>query len=347
VGSLLFSPQNFHGRIWLGDKKVQDMSHLTVIGRSISRIDLEQSGSAEILGNREKFSRQIKAFGDKGQQVLSSARVGIVGLGGTGSATAEQLVRMGVQELALIDKDIFEESNITRVFGCFSEDIGTNEQARLENISLAVPKVEVIGKHLLRINPEANIRTIHGNVASSIVCNELLNCDVIFSCMDAHWGRSIINQIAYQYLIPCIDMGTRIDSRDGTILGAAGNVRMLMPGKPCLWCTDFLNADRIMAESIPKSSRGALIREGYVDDPDTIAPSVISLNTTVSSLSVTMFLQLLTDFMGANGDISILKYFITEGVISRGKASIKDDCICGKVRGFGDYYPLPVTRDTD
>lgn len=49
------------------------------------------------------------------QQTLGALRVGIVGCGGTGSAVAEQLVRLGVPHLTLIDADTLTESNVTRV----------------------------------------------------------------------------------------------------------------------------------------------------------------------------------------------------------------------------------------
>jgi molybdopterin/thiamine biosynthesis adenylyltransferase len=43
--------------------------------------------------------------------------VGVVGAGGLGSPIAEQLARMGVAELTLIDDDVFDTpSNVRRVF---------------------------------------------------------------------------------------------------------------------------------------------------------------------------------------------------------------------------------------
>jgi len=135
-------------------------------------------------------------------------------------------------------------------------------------------------------------------------------------------------------------MGVQIDAKGDRIRGASGSVHILMPDKPCLWCYEFLNADRIRVESLPKHERESLLREGYVQNIDADAPSVISLTTTVAGHAVTAFLQLITDFMGTDGDISCLKYYIIEGTIRRGKSDIKEHCICRKVRGYGDFKRL-------
>jgi hypothetical protein len=63
------------------------------------------------------FDRQIRAFGPEGQRVLRQLRVGIVGGGGTGSALFEQLVRLGVGYIVILDPDEINDdgSNDTRV----------------------------------------------------------------------------------------------------------------------------------------------------------------------------------------------------------------------------------------
>jgi hypothetical protein len=135
-------------------------------------------------------------------------------------------------------------------------------------------------------------------------------------------------------------MGVRIDSDSGKIRNAAGTVDILRAGKPCLWCREFLNAERIRAESLPPKERESLLREGYVQGISDRTPSVVSLTTTVSGLAVTSFLQLITDFMGDAGDISRLNYDIMTGTISRGSGDIKRDCRCLKDKGYGDLKPL-------
>ena len=62
-------------------------------------------------------SRQRDALGVVHDR-LRPLSIGLVGCGGLGSPIAEQLVRMGVAELLLLDHDVLDtESNVRRVFG--------------------------------------------------------------------------------------------------------------------------------------------------------------------------------------------------------------------------------------
>ena len=49
------------------------------------------------------WDRNVRAFGADLQRALGELRVTIVGCGGTGSAVAEQITRLGVRHLHLID----------------------------------------------------------------------------------------------------------------------------------------------------------------------------------------------------------------------------------------------------
>ena len=51
------------------------------------------------------FDRNVLAFGPSIQLLLGDIRVGIVGAGGTGSAVAEQLARLGIRDFLLMDAD--------------------------------------------------------------------------------------------------------------------------------------------------------------------------------------------------------------------------------------------------
>ncbi|MCZ6491253.1 MAG: ThiF family adenylyltransferase, partial [Acidobacteria bacterium] len=66
--------------------------------------------------NLERYSRQVlyRGIGEAGQRKLLASRVAIVGCGALGSHQASLLVRAGVGELLLIDRDYVEESNLQR-----------------------------------------------------------------------------------------------------------------------------------------------------------------------------------------------------------------------------------------
>lgn len=280
-------------------------------------------------GDKQIYDRQIRAFGEAGQQLLASTKVAVVGVGGTGSPTAEQLVRLGVRDLVLLDPDTLESSNITRVFGAFHKtQMGS--------------KVAAVASHLSEINPEARIRPLPLNVVLDRGCRALLDRDVIFLCTDDHWGRAVVNQVAYQYLIPTLNLGVNLAALRASGFEGVGIVDVLRPDLSCLWCRQFLRSDRVAAESMPAAERATRAREGYVQGVDTPTPSVVSITTTVSGLAVTQFLNLVTAFSDGMDSVERLNYDVARSTVSRGRTTPQETCICKQVRARGDLEALPT-----
>ena len=75
--------------------------------------------------------------------LIQSKKVGIGGAGGLGSNCAMMLVRSGFKHLEIIDQDVIDASNLNRQ-QYFTAEIGS-------------PKVEMLKKRLLDINPDADI----------------------------------------------------------------------------------------------------------------------------------------------------------------------------------------------
>src|SRR6185312_10731205 len=97
------------------------------------------------------FDRNVRAFGPIIQDTLRSLRVGIVGCGGTGSATAEQLVRLGVRTFTLVDPEELAESNVTRLYGSNPNQVGQ-------------PKVDVVAQNLRSIAPDADVTAFQSTI---------------------------------------------------------------------------------------------------------------------------------------------------------------------------------------
>lgn len=119
TASLLFYPGGVRGRVWFpGSRAPIPISEILVTGRYVRRIPSEPSVRLHVeareLTDLEIFDRQVRAFGKEGQALIMRTKVGVIGVGGTGSPTAEQLVRLGTGDLVLIDPDAFEPSNRTR-----------------------------------------------------------------------------------------------------------------------------------------------------------------------------------------------------------------------------------------
>lgn len=337
IASLLLTPEDITGRIWLpGEKKPIMLDEIIIVGdyfHKIKKIENRHENKFDL----EIYDRQVRAFGAEGQKLISQAKVGIIGVGGTGSPIAEQLARLGVTDFKLIDPDHISPSNITRVYGTSSNSV----KKLLRHSDF---KVNIISAHLKNINPNIHVQVINQNVVLNQSCTSLIDRDIIFLCTDEHWGRSVVNQFCYQYLIPTINLGVRVTSDAGKISNAIGVLDVLQPGKPCLWCKQFLRSERIATESMPRRNYSGLKQEGYVEDIYTLEPSVISFTSSVASTAVSIFIQFMTNFMGKTGNISRISWDFLTGLTSRGTTNINTSCICQHVKGYGDLLLLPTVN---
>jgi molybdopterin-synthase adenylyltransferase len=278
--SLVITKTSVTGRRFLEDK-FTPITGLKIFGRKTRIVEFNKNRGLPI---DSQFDRQVRAFGETGQRLLQKIKVGIIGAGGIGSLVVEQLARVGIQDLIIIDNDVIEPSNVSRILGSNLNDVGRM-------------KAEVVGTHakLLGVN---KVLPINESAIRQDVLLELRDRDIIFNCVDNDRSRAIINRFSYQYLIPVIDLGTRLDGRGGEITAAAGRVSLIGSGMTCLRCSHHLNPERIRAESMPASERQTLEREGYVMGIDEPVPAVISVNSVVAGLGVTAGLNLVVGLTG-------------------------------------------------
>lgn len=268
-------------RVWLENGSHQDVDRIRVLGRTFSTFGV----TAEVTRVSDYFDRQVRAFGGELQTILGSLRVGVVGLGGTGSAVSEQLIRLGVGTLVIVDDGHFDVSNVSRLHGStvFDADLA---------------KTDIVARLAAMIGLGTEVVRIPRHLSYRSAAQALVDCDAVFGCTDDEWGRSILNRLAIWYHVPVFDMGVQIDPRVKTF---QGRVTTLMPGAACLLCRKRISSDRVRAEAIAATDpeRAAqLRREGYLVGADAPAPAVVSLTTSMASVAVSELLDRLTGFMG-------------------------------------------------
>jgi molybdopterin/thiamine biosynthesis adenylyltransferase len=319
-GAMLVTPERTLARE-LGAKRYFDVA---AVG---NELDLEWSKSD--TPSFFQYDRQIRAFGRDGQHLLQKLTVGIVGLGGTGSIVLQILAHLGVGHFLLIDPDIVEESNLNRLAGATPADIGS-------------PKVIIAARTARQIQPGVSIATTQDTINRSSIALSLTNTDFVFGCTDSHGSRAILNQLAYQYLIPTIDMGVVIASHKGRITHIAGRTQMLAPGLACLICGNLLDSEQVRRDLLSEHERRA---DPYILGDAEPAPAVMSLNSTVASLATTMFLNATTKIPGT---ARFLNYDAIAGTV-RPVASISHpSCIvCSSYGALGraGEWPLPARMD--
>lgn len=91
-----------------------------------------------------QFSRNELAFGKEGLEILKNSTIGILGIGGVGSFSAEALARSGVGRLVLVDKDVVDITNVNRQIHALVSTVGRS-------------KVELMKERIADINPECEV----------------------------------------------------------------------------------------------------------------------------------------------------------------------------------------------
>ena len=239
---------------------------------------------ASALSIDETFDRNVRALGGGVQEALSQLHAGIVGCGGTGSAVAEQLVRLGLRKLTLCDPDQLSASNVTRVYGSTPRDVGQN-------------KVEVLGSHLTRIAPDIQCRLLTSMITMEPTARAFAECDVVFGCTDDNAGRLVLSRLATYLLIPVIDCGVLLSSNAaGTLTGIDGRVTTLVPGQACLVCRGRIDTKRAAAELMTPDERTRLENEGYAPALGRVEPAVVTFTTLVAATAVSELLERLVGY---------------------------------------------------
>ena len=219
IGSLVFSRGEIYG-VMYQDNKIEQISTYTISGHVLFEYN---SSKPKIILDR-KFDRQYNAITKENQLKLQKMTVSVVGVGGTGSALAVQLARMGVNQLQIFDHDVITKTNIPRVYGSADSDCG-------------LAKVDVLKRHIKTFS-KGTVNAYRNDITKTNLISTLLDSDVIFSCTDNLTSRALLNDISLQYYIPLIDVGCRIDlDKMKRIFQAIIKTQVITPTDACLWCT--------------------------------------------------------------------------------------------------------------
>lgn len=255
------------------------------------------AGTATTLRVAPEFDRQVRLFGPQSTDALTRLRVGIVGCGGTGSAVAALLARVGVGRIALFDDDYVDETNLNRLH--FSRRYDAN---------LHRLKVDAVGEGIARIGLSTSIVRVPYPVDDERSRNALKACDVIFGCTDDHLGRNVLNRIAHFYFIPVIDLGLLIEPNDEEEYDTFdGRVTVVQPGSPCQICRGLIQPDMMQAEALRRHDPMLYEhrrRAGYVPDLSNPSPVVVTFTTELATMAINELFQRLNGYRGDMGSVA-------------------------------------------
>ena len=148
----------------------------------------------------QRYSRQIMLpqVGERGQELLSAARVLIVGLGGLGCPAALYLAAAGIGELHLVDGDTVEISNLQR-------------QVLFKTNHRDKNKAQMAAQQLTAANPEI-LAVAHSRMADESWLSALLaqqHFDLVLDCTDNFNIRHVINRVCRGAQTPVVMASVR------------------------------------------------------------------------------------------------------------------------------------------
>ena len=336
VGALVFAKNAVAGDIWRPDRSRVPLARTIVVGPSRQVL-------TPGLGGRDprpdpRYDRQVRLFGDRGQHILSKAKVAIIGLGGAGSLLAEKVGRLGVGRFVIIDPDRVDHTNLPRLVGASRWDA-----------SLSRRKTSLAKRNIYRANRKALVHAVTSDIVEPGVADELVDCDFVFLAADTMRARNVFNALVHQYLIPGAQVGAKVVS-DGTggVTDVFAVTRLVTPDSGCLHCSGFINATKLQNESLPEEERHS---QQYVEDDDVVAPSVITLNASACAQAANDFLFYMTGLAAHRASQNYIRYRPMCREWWQDKPLRKPSCLdCGLESrsrfGRGDSRNLPVKQGT-
>ena len=227
------------------------------------------------MTREERHSRSIlfPGIGHEGQERIAGFSIAVVGVGAVGAAAAEIAARAGVGSLTLVDRDVVEESNLSRQLLFDSDDAAH-----------VVPKATAAAKRLREIDPGVAARAIVVDLTAGNARDVLSGHDLVLDGSDNFETRLLVSDAARAFGMPSIY---------AACVGDEGRVAVSVPGStPCLRC---------YLESLPPA--------GSTPTCDTVG-IVPTLPPLVASVAVTEALRLA---IGAEPSRGVLALSVWDG----------------------------------
>lgn len=145
----------------------------------------------------DQYSRERLLIGKESLERLFTKKVIVFGLGGVGGQAVEALVRGGIQNITLVDGDVFDITNLNRQIMATRETIGQE-------------KTLVTEARIRAINPDIEVTTISKFIKRDNLQDfQLADYDYILDCIDDLSAKQLLITFSKESNVPIIcAMGT-------------------------------------------------------------------------------------------------------------------------------------------
>lgn len=246
----------------------------------------------------------------------------------------DQIARLGVGRLVLVDPDLVEEKNLNRILNTTRADLGK-------------PKVEVLRDFIGRLGLGTKVAAYPTELSNRDAMRAVASCEVVIGCMDSVDGRDLLNRIATFNLQPYFDVGVRLDADgQGGIAQICGSTHYLQPGGSSLKSRGVYTSEQARAAGLRRSDPESYkdeVERGYIRGVEEDRPAVISVNSVFASLVVMELLSRLHPYrLDPNGGFAAQTISLTIGSWQR-RQDGEPDAVLARHAGRGDMTP-PLDR---
>ena len=155
----------------------------------------------------ERYHRNLGAISPSEQVKLLQSKVAIIGAGGLGGTVLELLVRLGIGELIIADKDIIGDSNLNRQILSTETNLGQSKTGvAVKRVKEINSSIEIVG-HSVFINSDNIKKIIEG-------------AEVVVDALDNLPSRFILQRACQDLKIPLVH---------GAIAGFNGQLTTIFP----------------------------------------------------------------------------------------------------------------------
>jgi len=175
-----------------------------------------------------RYIHNLSVYSEEDFSIIRKNRITVVGAGGLGGHIIEQLTRLGIGYLRIIDNDRFETSNMNRQLYSETEAIGKS-------------KAETAAHRVHAINPDVVVEAVCKRLEAANARNLFKDSDLVFDAVDNMETKMLIQDT-------CGEMG--IAFIHGAVGSYAAQVSLVLPGQNTL--DEIYSRDTV--ESYPGTS---------------------------------------------------------------------------------------------
>ena len=242
----------------------------------------------DVLSKENRYHRQ-SFLGADSDHIIARIKVAVIGLGGGGSHIVQQLAHLGFRNFVLFDDDRITGTNLNRLIGGTLDDV--------QNKTL---KIEIAARVILSLHRKPAIEKYATKWEENR--EALLDCDLVFGCVDQLIPRRELEAFCRRNLIPYIDVGMDIE-KTKSAHEIYGQVILSMPGYSCMQCSGFLDAGKLAEEAAKYGDAGS-------------NPQVVWSNGMICSAAVGLAVDLITDWSKTSRNTHFLNMVGSRGTLT-------------------------------